>query len=43
MQLKGVITSMPTPFNENLTVSEETLVDEITYHLSSGIHGLCLL
>ena len=29
MQLKGVITSMPTPFNENLTVSEETLVDEI--------------
>ena len=43
MELKGVITSMPTPFNKNLSLAEEILVDEITYHLAKGIHGLCLL
>jgi len=41
--LSGVITSMLTPFTDSYNLDEETLVEEIEYQISKGVHGICVL
>ena len=42
-KLHGVITSMLTPFTQNLNLDEETLAQEIEYQLDAEVHGICVL
>ena len=39
--LRGVITSMVTPFTDSYNLDEETLAQELEYQVSKGIHGIC--
>ena len=41
--LRGIITSMLTPFTDSYRLDEETLAQELEYQVSAGVHGICIL
>lgn len=41
VKIGGVISTIVTPFNDDDTVNEEMLRNEVRYLLKSGIHGIC--
>lgn len=41
--LRGIITSMLTPFTDSFQLDEETLAQELEYQVSAGVHGICIL
>lgn len=41
--LKGIITSLPTPFDRQGALDLEALAREVGHQIRSGVHGLCVL
>ena len=43
VELRGVITSMLTPFSEQYSLDDEILAQELEYQLQAGVDGICIL
>lgn len=41
--LKGIITSLPTPFDRRSALDLDALAREVGHQVRSGVHGLCIL
>jgi 4-hydroxy-tetrahydrodipicolinate synthase len=43
VEIRGVITSMLTPFSEQYSLDDETLAQELEYQIQAGVDGICIL